>query len=60
LKLNVDPIEVDVPANQVELINWLKSIGFTKQRDFVRMYLNENPYPGKPENQFLICGPEFG
>ena len=60
LKLDGKLLLLDVPANKVELINWLNSIGFVRQRDFVRMYLNENLYPGKPENQFLICGPEFG
>ena len=60
LKLAGKPLVVDVPAEKVELINWLKSIGFVRQRDFVRMYLNENLIPGKPENQFMICGPEFG
>lgn len=56
----IQPIVVDVLAEQSELIYWLDKIGFTEQRDFVRMYLNENPFPGKPEHQFLICGPEFG
>jgi len=60
LRLAGKPLVVDVPAQNIELINWLNSIGFVRQRDFVRMYLNENLCPGKPENQFLICGPEFG
>lgn len=60
LKLAGNPLVIDVPSSQVELINWLNSIGFVHQRDFVRMYLNENPCPGKLENQFLNCGPEFG
>ncbi len=51
---------LDVLADKTSLISWLESIGFTKQRDFVRMYLNKNPYPGKPEFQYLISGPEFG
>ena len=60
LKLAGKPLVVDVPTQNIELINWLNSIGFVRQRDFVRMYLNQNLCPGKPENQFLICGPEFG
>jgi ribosomal protein S18 acetylase RimI-like enzyme len=60
LKLAGKPLVLDVSTEKVELINWLNSIGFVRQRDFVRMYLNENLCPGKPENQFLICGPEFG
>ncbi len=54
------PIVADVPADKTELIKWLNSSGFTSQRHFVRMYQYRNPNPGKTENQFLICGPEFG
>ncbi len=60
LKLAGKPLVVDVPAQNAELINWLNSIGFDRQRDFVRMHLDENLCPGKPENQFMISGPEFG
>jgi GNAT superfamily N-acetyltransferase len=54
------PFVADVLADKAELIQWLDSIGFTSQRHFVRMYQYRNPNPGKTENQFLICGPEFG
>ena len=54
------PVIVDIPEHQSELINWINTLGFTKQRQFVRMYKNENAFPGLIENQFLICGPEFG
>ncbi|HBH84563.1 MAG: hypothetical protein A2X05_14380 [Bacteroidetes bacterium GWE2_41_25] len=54
------PVGIDVLADKTELIEWLESIGFIKQRDFIRMYLGKNPYPGKPEFQYLISGPEFG
>jgi hypothetical protein len=54
------PVVVDIPGSKVELIKWLKAMGFETQRSFVRMFLETNPLPGKPENQFLICGPEFG
>jgi GNAT superfamily N-acetyltransferase len=50
----------DVMADKTELIQWLKEAGFTSQRHFVRMYQYRNPSPGQTENQFLICGPEFG
>ena len=39
---------------------WLESIGFREQRPFMRMYRGENNYPGLPEKQFGILGPEFG
>ncbi len=54
------PVVLDVPADKDELIRWLSSMGFKVQRHFVRMYLQTNPCPGKKEEQFLICGPEFG
>ena len=54
------PVIVDIPEHQPELINWINTLGFTKQRYFVRMYRNVNAYAGLIENQFLICGPEFG
>ena len=31
-----------------------------KTRERARMFLNENPFPGRVENQYLIIGPEFG
>lgn len=39
---------------------WLSSIGFTEQRELIRMYRGKNNYPGIPEKQFAILGPEFG
>ncbi len=54
------PVVVDVLCDKEHLISWLNSIGFTKQREFVRMYKKENLLPGITENQYLICGPEFG
>ncbi|MEP7374309.1 MAG: GNAT family N-acetyltransferase [Chitinophagaceae bacterium] len=53
-------VVVDVLCDKENLINWLESIGFTKQRDFMRMYKKENPFPGTIGQQFLISGPEFG
>jgi len=53
-------VALDVLADKKELIRWLESSGFLVQREFVRMYLKNNPYPGKPEFQFLISGPELG
>ena len=58
--LSDQPVALDVHEDKKELIEWLESIGFIRQRQFVRMYLKNNPYPGKVENQFLIIGPEFG
>jgi ribosomal protein S18 acetylase RimI-like enzyme len=60
LRLIGQAVSMDVPEDKIELIQWLNSFGFTSQRYFVRMYRQSNPCPGKTENQFLICGPEFG
>ena len=54
------PVVIDIPSDKKELVQWLNSLGFTSQRQFVRMYWQTNRCPGKTENQFLICGPEFG
>ena len=54
------PVVVDVPKDQTALIAWLEGLGFLTQRPFIRMFQNENPFPGIPDQQFLICGPEFG
>lgn len=58
--LDNQPVVVDILDDKKELMNWLNSIGFSRQRYFVRMYKNENIYPGLPKYQYLICGPEFG
>lgn len=59
-KCTDQPVVVDVPCDKEELLIWLSSIGFIKQRHFIRMYQNENTYPGMTGNQYLIGGPEFG
>jgi ribosomal protein S18 acetylase RimI-like enzyme len=58
--LNDHNIAIDILADKVGMISWLESIGFVKQRHFIRMYLKTNPYPGIVKNQYLISGPEFG
>ena len=59
-KLTNQSVVVDVLSDKVELLTWLSSIGFIKQRHFIRMYKKENALPGKTDKQYLICGPEFG
>ncbi len=54
------PVALDILSDKTELIMLLESLGFVRQREFTRMYLRENPYPGRPEYQYLISGPEFG
>ncbi|MES1218438.1 MAG: GNAT family N-acetyltransferase [Bacteroidota bacterium] len=54
------PVIIDAMHFEIEWMQWLASIGFTEQRPFVRMYRGTNKYPGQPEKQFAILGPEFG
>jgi GNAT superfamily N-acetyltransferase len=51
---------IDILEDKVELTDWLETLGFVKQRHFIRMYRNDNPYPGISGNHYLIAGPEFG
>jgi len=51
---------LDVPHQQPQWLVWLASVGFTEQRNFMRMYRGPNRFPGLPEKIFAIAGPEFG
>ena len=51
---------LDVFQDKVDLIEWLESKGFIKQRQFVRMFLNNNLLAGLIKNNYLLSGPEFG
>ena len=59
-KLTHQAVIVDVLDDKEETLTWLNSIGFVKQRHFIRMYKKENTRPGITGNQYLIGGPEFG
>jgi len=54
------PIIIDIPDDQKAFVQSVQEIGFTIQRPFIRMYLGKHPYPGRPEQQFAITGPEIG
>jgi GNAT superfamily N-acetyltransferase len=51
---------IDAPQHCASWHDWLKSVGFTEERSFVRMHRGENRYPGHPECVFGVVGPEFG
>jgi GNAT superfamily N-acetyltransferase len=51
---------IDAPRHSASWLDFLKSIGFTEERSFVRMHRGENRYPGHPEYVFGVVGPEFG
>ena len=53
-------VVMDVPDAQPELWAWLESLGFVRQRPFIRMFSNSNHSPGIPAKQFAIAGPELG
>jgi len=53
-------VVVDVPDDQKAFRLFVQSIGFTVQRPYIRMYLGRHDYPGKPEFQYAIAGPEIG
>ncbi len=54
------PVITDVSHFSAEWNTWLNTLGFVEQRRFIRMYKGENSFPGIPEKQFSIGGPEFG
>jgi len=54
------PVILDVLHFEPDWMAWLKEIGFTEQRNFIRMFRGTNRFQGVPENQFAIIGPEFG
>jgi ribosomal protein S18 acetylase RimI-like enzyme len=59
-ELQGKPVVMDVVSDKTELINWLLTLGFEKQREFTRMYRNENIFGSDTSNLYLIAGPELG
>jgi Acetyltransferase (GNAT) domain/Acetyltransferase (GNAT) family len=59
-KCGKQPVIVDALHHTPEWMSWLSSIGFTELRSLTRMYKGTNDWPGLPEHQFAILGPEFG
>lgn len=51
---------IDAPHHSTAWLSWLQHNGFVEQRPFMRMFIGDNKWPGKPEKQFAILGPEFG
>jgi GNAT superfamily N-acetyltransferase len=54
------PIVLDILTHTPEWIDFVSSLGFTVLRPLIRMFRGPNNYPGLPQNQFAILGPEFG
>lgn len=59
-ELDKENVIIDVLMDKTRLIEWLTSIGFSKQRHFIRMYKGLNILGEKTNYHFSICGPEFG
>jgi GNAT superfamily N-acetyltransferase len=59
-QVNEGQVALDVCMHQKNLVELVENLGFVKQRDLFRMYLKGNPHPGKPENYYLVAGPELG
>lgn len=59
-----NPVILDVPHHHESphesWQGWLGSVGFSALRPFIRMYRGNNLFPGIPEKQYAIPGPEYG
>lgn len=53
-------VVVDLIGDKKDLWNWLQTQGFAGQRELIRMYYKNNPYPEDLSRHFLIAGPELG
>ncbi len=54
------PVILDSPHHNGSWSTWIRLLGFSELRPFVRMYKGKNHWPGVPGNQYAILGPEFG
>jgi len=59
-KMGNKPLIVDAMKHTSEWLNDLSTMGFVVTRSLIRMFRGSNSYPGSPEKQFCILGPEFG
>jgi hypothetical protein len=55
-----NPVILDVPHHNESWSTWIRMLGFSELRPFIRMYRGNNDWPGLPANQYAILGPEFG
>jgi len=54
------PAILDVSSHDPAWVAGLTALGFIEQRPLIRMFRGSNSWPGTPEKQFAILGPEFG
>ena len=50
----------DIPDANIETVALAKELGFTPQRQLLRMWLGDNPCPGQPQFCFGIVDPSVG
>ncbi len=55
-----EKVFIDIIQSNNDVRDFLKSLGYTVKRDFVRMYRGVNKWPGKPWRIYSISGPEKG
>lgn len=51
---------IDAQRSEPAWLLWLQAHGFIEERILFRMYRGDHRYPGLPQRQFAILGPEFG
>jgi len=51
---------VDMIRSNIDAVCVAERQGFVVQREFIRMYRGPNGYPGSPDRQFAVSGPEKG
>ena len=53
-------VAIDAQRSESTWLLWLEAHGFIEERILFRMYRGDHRYPGLPQHQFAILGPEFG
>jgi len=54
------PVIMDILHHTPAWTHAVEKLGFVERRQLIRMYKGSNTWPGLPEKQFAIAGPEFG
>ncbi len=53
------PIVMDILEDKTHLLQWLDSMGFKKERSFIRMYYKTDTESEVTKKYFASCGPEY-
>jgi creatinine amidohydrolase/Fe(II)-dependent formamide hydrolase-like protein len=66
VRLAGSAVVLDVPDYQVEFLDWLRRLGFSETRSFVRMVLGDegtvsrDQHERTTQHQYAVAGPELG